>query len=125
MTGNNKMAEAIKTEIRHRGALWVGLFFATLFGAIAGYSLCANIIGEQASKEVAGIREAYNEAAKARMSQLTDVTERLGQCLVITAKSGEAASQAANQAASAANQAATAADKAATALDKVATEPKP
>lgn len=119
------MTDSIKQEFRHRGALWVGISFATLFGAIAGYSIAAYVIGDKASKEVASVREAYNDAAKARMSQLADVTDRLGQCLVITAKNGEAASSAANQAATAADKAATAADKAATALDKVTAEPKP
>lgn len=118
------MTDSIKTEFRHRGSLWVGLLFATLFGAITGYSVAAYIIGEKASKEVSSIREAYNDAAKARMSQLADVTDRLGQCLVITAKNGEAASSAANHAATAANNAATAADKAASALDKVNSEQK-
>jgi len=119
------MTDSIKQEFRHRGALWVGILFATFFGAIGGYTVAAYFIGDKASKEVASVREAYNDAAKARMSQLADVTDRLGQCLVITAKNGEAASSAANQAATAANNAATAADKAATALDKVTTEPKP
>lgn len=119
------MADSIKKEFRHRGSLWVGLLFATFFGAIGGYTVAAYVIGDKATKEVASVREAYNDAAKARMAQLADVTDRLGQCLVITAKNGEAASSAATQAATAANNAATAADKAATALDKVTTEPKP
>ena len=127
MTGTNSVAETIKTEFRHRGPLWIGVVFATIFGAIAGWTLCAYYIGERASKEIAGVRSAYAEGAEARMAQLQDVTNRLGQCLAITAKNGEAASSAATQAATAASQAASAAKDAATALDKVTppTEPKP
>lgn len=127
MTGTINVTDSIKKEFRHRGPLWVGIIFATIFGAIGGYSVAAYLIGERASKEIAGIRVAYNDAAEARMGQLRDVTDRLGQCLAITAKNGEAASSAANNAATAANQAASAAKDAATALDKVtpSTEPKP
>lgn len=123
MTETNSVTDSIKAEFRHRGSLWVGIIFATIFGAIAGWTVCAYFIGERASKEVAGMRAAYAEATDARISQLKDVTSRLGQCLAITAKNGEAASSAANQAATAATQAANAAKDAATALDKVNTPP--
>lgn len=125
MTGTNKVTDSIKKEFRHRGPLWVGIFFAAIFGAIAGWSVCASYIGERATTEIAGIRTAYSDGADARMAQLKDVTERLGQCLVITAKNGEAASTAANNAASAANNAASAAKDAATALDKTTSEQQP
>lgn len=127
MTGTNSVAETIKTEFRHRGPLWVGVLFATIFGAIAGWTLCAYYIGDRASKEIAGVRAAYEEGAKARMAQLHGVTERLGQCLAISAKNGAASATAATEAANAATQAASAAKDAATALDKVTppTEQKP
>lgn len=126
MTGTNSVTDSIKAEFRHRGPLWVGIVFAVIFGAIGGYTVAAYLIGERASKEISGIRTAYSDAADARMSQLKDVTSRLGQCLAITAKNGEAASTAASQAANAANNAASAAKDAATALDKVTpAEPKP